>query len=191
TRTIRLQMRTWAGIIGGSVTIFSNLRGFLNLADWARWIMTHWHEWTQAFWTAAFSWIGIHIHRAFVPLLSFTAFLVMVVIGTILRTASPFSRSSNVTRSKAQLLKSVASRLGIYVGFLFVQVATMFAVARFGPPLSSLAGGLLTLLLFAVFLLVPFAAVIWASKERLQCLALVTLLTLFWIALALAPLGLI
>ena len=64
TRTVRLQLLTWAGIIGGSVTIFSNLRGFLNLADWARWIVTHWHEWTQAFWTAAFSWIGIPIHRS-------------------------------------------------------------------------------------------------------------------------------
>src|SRR5215475_607931 len=137
TRTIRLQLLTWGGIIGGSVTIFSNLRGFLNLADWARWIVTHWHEWTQAFWTLAFSWIGIHIHPSFVPLLSFTVFLVMVVIGTILRTANPLYRSSNVTRSKAQLL-TVAGRLGIYVGWIFsfglVQGTATLAIQRFWNP---------------------------------------------------------
>src|SRR5262245_19057512 len=117
TTTIRLQLLTWAGIIGGSVTIFSNLRGFFNLADWARWIVTHWHEWTQTFWTAAISWIGIHIHRSFVPLLSFTAFLVMVVTGTILRTASRSFPDGppKVMRSKTQLLKSMAIRLGTYV----------------------------------------------------------------------------
>ena len=191
TRTIRLQLLTWAGIIGGSVTIFSNLRGFLNLADWARWIVAHWHEWTQAFWTAAFSWIGIHIHRSFVPLLSFTAFLVMVVTGTILRTANPLYRSSKVPRPKARWL-TVAGRSGIYVGwtlgFLFVQGAATRALQTFG--LSSLAMGLIALFVLATWLLVPFAVVIWASKERLQCFALVTLLTVFWFALAFIPLWL-
>jgi hypothetical protein len=193
TRTMRLQLLTWAGIVGGSVTIFSNLRGFLNLADWARWIATHWHEWTRAFWTAAFSWIGIHIHHSFVPLLSFTAFLVMVVIGTILRTANPTfgDDSAKATRSKAQLLESVAGRLGIYVlwfvAFLGVMAVVRFYVERFGL-LSSLFGAvLLPLILSATFMLVSLAAVIWASKKRPQCLELVTLLGFFWIALAYVP----
>src|SRR5262247_3799984 len=50
TRAVRLQFLTWAGIIGGAITIFSSLRGLVSLADWARWIVSHWHEWTQAFW---------------------------------------------------------------------------------------------------------------------------------------------
>jgi hypothetical protein len=156
--------------------------------------VTHWHEWTQAFWTTAFSWIGIHIHRSFVPLISFAAFLVMVVIGTILRTANPLHRSSNVMRSKAQLLKSVAVRLGIYVIWIVaffggaVGVMTL-VVLTFG--LSELATGLLALILYATLLLAPFPVVVWASKERLQCLALVTLVTLFWTVLAVTPIGLI
>src|SRR5262245_16692652 len=184
TRTIRLQMLTWAGIIGGSVTIFSNLRGFLNLADWARWIVTHWHEWTQAFWTAAFSWIGIHIHRSLVPLLSFTALLILVVIGTILRTANRTfpGGSSKVKHPKTQLLKSIAIRLGIYVlwAIAFLLVGNFAAFYR-------VAWGYMILMLF-VFLVMPFAVAIWAARERLQCLALVTLLALFWIALSLVPL---
>ena len=43
--------------------------------------------------------------------------------------------------------------------------------------------------MLATYLLVPLAALILASKERLQCLALVTLLTLFWFALALGPIS--
>ena len=50
TRTLRLQVLTWAGIVGGSITLFTNLRGLIGLADWTRWIVEHWHEWSQTFW---------------------------------------------------------------------------------------------------------------------------------------------
>src|SRR5262249_8722332 len=45
TKTLRYQVLTWMGIVGGSVTLFTNLRGILSLADWARWLVTHWQEW--------------------------------------------------------------------------------------------------------------------------------------------------
>jgi hypothetical protein len=44
------------------------------------------------------------------------------------------------------------------------------------------------LALLAAFAVVPLAPLIWVSQERLQCLALAALLTLFWIALAVVPL---
>jgi len=88
-RAVRLQFLTWTGIIGGAVTIFSSLRGLLNLTDWARWIVSHWHEWTHTFWAAALSSVGLHVHPAFAPSLSFTVFLVMVVVGTVLRSKTP------------------------------------------------------------------------------------------------------
>jgi TIR domain len=34
TKTLRYQVLTWMGIVGGSVTLFTNFSGFLNLADW-------------------------------------------------------------------------------------------------------------------------------------------------------------
>jgi hypothetical protein len=55
--TLRYQALTWFGIIGGAVTLFSNLNGVLNLADWARWLTSHWHELTTGFWTWAFGWV--------------------------------------------------------------------------------------------------------------------------------------
>ena len=50
---------TWIGIVGGAITVFANLQGVLNLADWAHWLATHWHEYTFVFWHWAFGWIGI------------------------------------------------------------------------------------------------------------------------------------
>ena len=39
--TLRYQVLTWVGIIGGAITLFANLRGVLDLADWARWLYFH------------------------------------------------------------------------------------------------------------------------------------------------------
>ena len=44
------------------------------------------------------------------------------------------------------------------------------------------------LALLAAFAVVPLAPIIWVSQQRLQCLALATLLMLFWITLAVVPL---
>src|SRR5947209_17941853 len=51
---LRFQILTWSGIVGGAITIFGNLREFLNLADWARWLVTHWSELTHAIWATIF-----------------------------------------------------------------------------------------------------------------------------------------
>jgi len=184
TKTIRLQILTWAGIVGGAFTIFSSLRGFLNLATWAQWIVTHWHEWTQAFWATTLSLIGVHVHPSFTPPLSFAVFVVMVVVGTVLRTEKPAfpGGPSPVTRSKARVLKSIASRLGIYVicCIVFVGVSIVAALNHVDPAYM--------VALLAAFAVVPLVPIIWVSQQRLQCLALAALLTLFWIALAVVPL---
>jgi TIR domain len=185
TRTVRHQVLTWTGIIGGAITIFSSLRGLVNLADWARWIVSHWHEWTQAFWAATLlSWIGFRVHPAFVPPLSFTIFLVMVVIGTVLRTKMPAypGGPSRITQSKVQVLKSIAARIGIYLicCVVFFAVAAVATLNQVGPNTM--------LALLITFAVAPLALIIWASQDRLQCFALAVFLLLFWIALAVVPL---
>ena len=85
TRTVRLQVLTWAGIVGGAVTVFANLRGLFTLADWANWLVTNWADWTHALWAWTFAWMGIHLFGVETPLLSFIAFVTMTVIGTKLR----------------------------------------------------------------------------------------------------------
>src|SRR5262249_59512323 len=80
-RRLQYQLLTWFGIISGAITLFSNLQGVLNLADWAHWLAIHWHEWTSAFWQWAFRWIGIRLPKELAPLLSLASFCLATAIG--------------------------------------------------------------------------------------------------------------
>jgi hypothetical protein len=50
TGLFKYQVLTWVGVVGSAITLFANLNGVLNLADWARELATHWHEWNQVIW---------------------------------------------------------------------------------------------------------------------------------------------
>lgn len=85
TRRARYQFLTWFGIIGGAVTLFSNLHGLVTMADWARRLVLHWHEWTLAFWGFLFGWIGIRLPAILAPLLSFLMFGLVLTLGARFR----------------------------------------------------------------------------------------------------------
>src|SRR5262245_56098373 len=74
TKGFRYELLTWVGIVGGALTLFTNLGSVLKLADWARVLVVHWKEWTQAFWVQVFGWLGIHVPPEWVPVLSFLLF---------------------------------------------------------------------------------------------------------------------
>jgi hypothetical protein len=82
TSTFRYQALTWIGIIGSAITLFSNLDGVVNLADWARELVSHWHYWSQAFWRWSLSWIKIRVPLELVPVLTFVAFTCVLALGT-------------------------------------------------------------------------------------------------------------
>jgi hypothetical protein len=75
------QLLTWIGIVGGAITLFTNLKEVLALADWAVLLVTYWHNWTATFWSLLFSWIGIKIPLVISPMLSFALFSAMLVLG--------------------------------------------------------------------------------------------------------------
>jgi len=81
TKGFKWELLTWWGIIGGAVTLFTALSAVLKLADWARVLVQHWKEWTHAFWVWAFGWVGIHVPRAWAPVLSFLLFGSLLTIG--------------------------------------------------------------------------------------------------------------
>src|SRR5262245_45935900 len=41
TKGFRYELLTWVGIVGGALTLFTNLSGVLKLADWARVLVDH------------------------------------------------------------------------------------------------------------------------------------------------------
>jgi TIR domain len=81
TSTFKYQILTWIGIVGSAITLFANLDGVLNLADWARELVAHWHEWTQMIWGWVFSLIGLRVPRELVSIISFIAFVGLLITG--------------------------------------------------------------------------------------------------------------
>src|SRR5215475_5280756 len=70
TKGFKWELLTWVGIVGGALTLFTNLGAVLKLADWARVLVPHWKEWTHAFWVWVFGWLGIHLPLFSTPVLS-------------------------------------------------------------------------------------------------------------------------
>jgi TIR domain len=81
----KYEVLTWVGIVGGALTLFTNLGAVLKLADWARVLVQHWKEWTHAFWVWAFSWLGIHLSLFWSAVLSFMMFWSLLTIGQAVR----------------------------------------------------------------------------------------------------------
>jgi TIR domain-containing protein len=81
TGLFKYQLLTWIGIVGSSITLFANFNGVLDLADWARGLVTHWHELTQMFWGWVFGWIGLKVPKELVPVISFIVFAALLVVG--------------------------------------------------------------------------------------------------------------
>src|SRR6185437_1408133 len=105
TRTLRLQLLTWGGMVGGAITLFANLRGFFTLADWVRVLVTSWLDWAHAFWSFVLGWIGFSVPRDVVPILSFAAFVTMLVVGTRLRQQADLAAFGNAYRIGRGLLR--------------------------------------------------------------------------------------
>jgi len=81
TKGFKYELLTWLGIVGGALTLFTNLGAVLKLADWARVLVEHWKEWTHALWVWVFGWLGIHLGPGWTPVLSFLLFGSLLAIG--------------------------------------------------------------------------------------------------------------
>src|SRR5262245_53625001 len=81
TSNFKYQVLTWIGIVGSAITLFANLNGVLNLADWAREVAVHWHEWTHVFWEWVFNLVKVKVPKELAPVISFIVFAIILVIG--------------------------------------------------------------------------------------------------------------
>jgi hypothetical protein len=81
TKTFKYQALTWVGILGTTITVFANLQGVLDLADWASELVSHWHEWNQIIWGWVFSLIGVTLPKQLVPMISFSVFIAILIVG--------------------------------------------------------------------------------------------------------------
>jgi hypothetical protein len=168
TNTFKFQILTWIGIVGSAITLFANLKGVLDLADWARELVAHWHDWTQMFWGWLFSWTGIKVPREFVPLISFIASVAILVTGVNL------SLRAAETTVKLRHVKPVTRKVRILGGGVLVSLGAL-VVLRIGGLVTgySLETGNFTVYLISMlvawtaWLGVPMGYLIYFAEERL------------------------
>jgi hypothetical protein len=85
TKKGKSEVLAWCGIVGGTLTLFTNLSAVLKLADWARLLVENWKAWTHAFWVWLFGWLGINLPPGWTLMLSFLMFWLLLVIGQVVK----------------------------------------------------------------------------------------------------------
>ncbi len=74
----KYQVLTWIGAVGTTITVFANLSGVLDLADWAKVLVENWQNWNQVVWTWMFSWINVKLPKDVMVVMSFVLFSVLL-----------------------------------------------------------------------------------------------------------------
>jgi hypothetical protein len=150
TKGLRYEVLTWVGIVGGALTLFTNLGAVLKLADWARILVQHWKEWTHAFWVWAFGWLGIQVPPEWTPVLSFLLFASSLTIGQATQfnwtirhpfvVKAPAWRSTLVGRVPSPIVQSIENRYrrNSFVA-IFNQISIYLAFMLFVSGIATLA----------------------------------------------------
>jgi hypothetical protein len=110
TKGFKWELMTWVGIVGGALTLFTNLGSVLKLADWARVLVEHWRQWTHAFWVWAFGWLGIQLPVNWPPVLSFLLFGSLLAIGQAVKFNLPAKAQTMEGRHEGKAFQLIAWR---------------------------------------------------------------------------------
>jgi hypothetical protein len=140
-RGFKYELLTWVGIVGGALTLFTNLGAVLKLADWATVLVRHWEEWTHAFWVWAFGWLGIHVPPVWAPVLSFLLFWALLTIGSAIKFKSTTQSSKGKYQGKGFRIGAISMLLWmIFVSSVVTLVVTNTYERIVGAPMSSMSG---------------------------------------------------
>jgi hypothetical protein len=182
TKGFKYELLTWAGIVGGALTLFTNLGAVLKLADWARVFVQHWKEWTHAFWVWAFGWLGIHITPYWAPILSFLLFWSLLTLGQ----AFPSRMVKKHPVIDKYQGKSLQLTWGLIPMFFFMVIAQMWwlvAIDKVKQPdlWKFLERGILFFLFVVMLLFLPslLSMVIIFARHKLHATITIVLMAIF------------
>jgi hypothetical protein len=175
TGLFKYQVLAWVGAVGSAITLFANLKGVLDLADWARELARHWHEWNQLVFEWLFSWINVKIPSEMVPIISFSLFAALLVIGTNLSERF-WHKAGKVTELNVRWrnVKVWAGGIGLYV------ISLLIVLVKVRPT---------SLYLLMIISLLPLAYLIAVGKDRGWVLISSLLLIVMGICLIIVPLS--
>src|SRR5262245_27341573 len=123
TKGFKYELLTWVGIVGGALTLFTNLGAVLKLADWARVFVDHWKVWTHAFWAWSFGWLGIHVSPDWTPVLSFLLFGSLLIIGQAFKSSNAIQPTLVVDKYKGNSFRLISWRTFLCSILLLVVIA--------------------------------------------------------------------
>jgi TIR domain len=193
TASIRYAVLTWIGIIGLMITLFSNLRGILELAEWARLLVQHWADWMHTAWSWTLAWFGIKLPPIWAPYLSFTGFAASTIAGgklsALLSTRGSSSndhsvevRNFRISNPWIALMGSVVVTIG-WIAFLLGSSGVSHSVfgTSFGMWDPLIETGIAFLIPMAVFVL------FYSSRDHGQAVLSVLLVVPLAYALLFVP----
>src|SRR5262249_44249025 len=139
TKGFRYELLTWVGIVGGALTMFTNLGAVLKLADWALLLVQHWKEWTHAFWVWTFGWLGIHLPPAWPPMLSFLLFGLLLTVGLAVKFKSTIKYQVNKDKYQGKSFQLMSWRTLLCVLGMFVfLIILVYVIIPYSPGVSDL-----------------------------------------------------
>jgi len=130
TKGFKYEVLTWIGIVGGALTLFTNLGAVLKLADWARVLVQHWKEWTHAFWVWAFGWLGIHLPPEWTPVLSFLLFGSLLTIGQAVKFRSEIKPQPIVDSYQGKAFRLISWRTLFFVTCVWIGEFSWISVSN-------------------------------------------------------------
>jgi hypothetical protein len=187
SKTLRYQVLTWVGIVGGAVTVFANLRGVLDLANWARLLVLNWQKWSLAFWHFSLSWLGITLPKALAPILTFLLFSVVTAVG-----ARRLANSDDL-RPSTDFVRRIAIWMVIaFFGCLIFVPLAVGLLIRIGQISDDASGQMILhgasgpIVLFTAFM-TTLPLVVLHRGQRLAISAFLALVVVFFAVIVLAP----
>jgi len=173
TKGFRYEVLTWVGIVGGALTLFTNLSAVLKLADWARVLVEHWKEWTHAFWLWMFGWLGVHLPPEWTPILSFLLFWSLLTIGQAIQFKSKIKNQPIKDEYQGKSFKLISKQtFACTVLLLLLSILVPFPNRIEGIPL---------------YCFIPASIPVVFARHRLYAAVVTGLMAIFFILLALGP----
>jgi hypothetical protein len=183
TKGFKYELLTWVGIVGGALTLFTNLGAVLKLADWARLLVQHWKEWTHAFWVWAFDWLGIHLEPEWTPILSFLLFGSLLTIGQAVKFKSITKNQTYVHTYRERSFRLKSRRVVV------VCVMSMLAMAASSAfTASNLPANRKHMIIMIGWLIAPQVIIVLFARHRLHAASSVFLILVFFVIIAIYPL---
>jgi hypothetical protein len=186
TKGFKYELLTWAGIVGGALTLFGHMSDLLKIADWARVLVENWKAWTHAFWVSAFSWLGIQLPPEWTPVLSFLLFGSLLTIGQAVQYRTTKTQSIAFKfESRSEIFWVALAAVGFFLLTSTAKRSSFFAKLTIMLP-SSVAEQVLSYIGYGlVALIITLGFLVRGAEQKLHAAVAVSLMAIFWIIITL------